>query len=117
MRQFRPGDRQSVEDVSAIRVIVKASDRTVVLVRRGGGALGSDQPVAVLDEVGVGIDRCAGISIGAINSAFIAGHPPEHGMQKRRGFWGRVDLSGAFGSPSRNLPDGQECEKVILFSN
>ncbi|WP_246161447.1 patatin-like phospholipase family protein [Segnochrobactrum spirostomi] len=89
MNQFRPGDRQSVEDFSAIREIVKANYQNVVLVLQGGGALGSYQPgvVEVLDEIGININWVAGISIGAINSAIIAGNPPEHRVEKLRGFW------------------------------
>ena len=49
-----------------------------VLVLQGGGALGAYQAGAyeALDEIGLLPDWVAGISIGAINAAIIAGNPP-----------------------------------------
>ena len=51
----------------------------VALVLQGGGALGSYQAgvYEALDGAGIEIDRVAGISIGAVNAAIIAGNPPE----------------------------------------
>src|SRR5688500_16560704 len=52
---------------------------TVALVLQGGGALGSYQ-AGVVDRLAdheIEIDWIAGISIGAINGAIIAGNPPE----------------------------------------
>jgi len=53
-------------------------ERTVLLLQ-GGGALGSYQAgvYQALAEAGLHPDWVAGISIGAINSALIAGNPPE----------------------------------------
>ncbi|MGE4409333.1 MAG: patatin-like phospholipase family protein, partial [Sphingobium sp.] len=64
----------------------------VVLVLQGGGALGSFQAgvyeqLAALD---VDIDWVAGISIGAVNAAIIAGNPPEQRLEKLRAFWNKV---------------------------
>lgn len=64
-------------------------------VLQGGGALGAYQAGAVcrLAEAGILPDLVAGISIGAINAALIAGNPPERRARWLAAFWDRV--SGA----------------------
>jgi NTE family protein len=66
-------------------------DRTV-LVLQGGGALGAYQAgaFAALSEDGIEPDWIAGVSIGAINAALIAGNPPELCVQRLGEFWRRV---------------------------
>jgi NTE family protein len=61
----------------------------IALVLQGGGALGAYQAgvYEALAEVGIYPDWVAGISIGAINCAIIAGNPPEARIEKLRGFW------------------------------
>ena len=61
----------------------------IALVLQGGGALGSYQAgvYEALAAANVHPDWVAGISIGAINSAIIAGNPPEERVAKLRGFW------------------------------
>ncbi|MBU2016324.1 MAG: patatin-like phospholipase family protein, partial [Alphaproteobacteria bacterium] len=51
--------------------------REVALLLQGGGALGSFQSGVYerLDELGVDVSWVAGISIGAVNAAIIAGNP------------------------------------------
>lgn len=65
-----------------------------VLVLQGGGALGAYQAGAfdILAAQSKGIDWVAGISIGAINSALIAGNPPERRVERLHAFWDRVTL-------------------------
>ena len=60
-----------------------------VLVLQGGGALGSYQAgaYAALHEAGYDPEWLAGISIGSINSAIIAGNPPDQRVKKLRAFW------------------------------
>ena len=60
----------------------------VVLVLQGGGALGAYQAgaYAALHEAGYEAQWMAGISIGSINSALIAGNPPEKRVEKLREF-------------------------------
>ncbi|MGE0845324.1 MAG: patatin-like phospholipase family protein [Flavobacteriaceae bacterium] len=60
-----------------------------VLVLQGGGALGAYQAGAyeALCEAGHPPDRIAGISIGAINGAIIAGNRPEDRVARLRAFW------------------------------
>ncbi|HEX6959849.1 MAG TPA: patatin-like phospholipase family protein [Ferrovibrio sp.] len=66
-----------------------------VLVLQGGGALGAYQAGAyeALDAAGYRPDWLAGISIGAINSALIAGNPPERRLQRLKEFWDLVSSS------------------------
>ncbi|MFS0737519.1 DUF3734 domain-containing protein [Sphingomonas sp. 1P06PA] len=64
----------------------------VALVLQGGGALGSYQAgvYEALAERAIEVDWVAGISIGAINAAIIAGNPPEHRVERLRRFWDMV---------------------------
>jgi NTE family protein len=59
------------------------------LVLQGGGALGAYQAgvFQALTEAGVEPDWVSGISIGAFNSAIIAGNPPEARVERLRQFW------------------------------
>ncbi len=61
----------------------------VALLLQGGGALGAYQGgvYQALAEAGLHPDWVAGISIGAINSALIAGNPPETRVDRLRSFW------------------------------
>jgi NTE family protein len=65
---------------------------TVVLVLQGGGALGAYQCGVYegLHEAGLRPDWFAGISIGAINAAILAGNAPEHRVERLRQFWERI---------------------------
>jgi NTE family protein len=65
---------------------------TTVLVLQGGGALGAYQAGVYegLAEAGIVPDWIAGVSIGAINAALIAGNPPERRVERLREFWDRV---------------------------
>ena len=60
-----------------------------VLVLQGGGALGSYQAGVYeeLAEAGITPHWVAGISIGAINAAIIAGNPPEARVRRLMEFW------------------------------
>ena len=62
---------------------------SVALVLQGGGALGSFQAgiYEALSEAEIPIDWVAGISIGAINAALIAGNPPERRIERLAEFW------------------------------
>lgn len=69
-----------------------ARGRRVGLVLQGGGALGAYQAgvFQALDEAGFCPDWLAGVSIGAINAALIAGNPPERRLERLHAFWNRV---------------------------
>ena len=64
-------------------------DKKVGLVLQGGGALGSYQAgvYEALADSGYRPDWVAGISVGAINAAIIAGNAPGHRVQSLRSFW------------------------------
>jgi NTE family protein len=68
----------------------------VALVLQGGGALGAYQAgvYEALAECGIHPDWIAGISIGAINAAIIAGNPPNSRVDRLREFWTRVTVKG-----------------------
>lgn len=61
----------------------------VALVLQGGGALGSYQAgvIEALEDSNIEIDWVAGISIGAINAAIVAGNPPDKRVARLRQFW------------------------------
>jgi NTE family protein len=67
----------------------------IALVLQGGGALGAYQGgvYQALAEANLHPDWVAGISIGAINSALIAGNPPEKRVERLREFWETVSNS------------------------
>src|SRR5499433_3495460 len=67
----------------------------IALVLQGGGALGAYQGgvYQALAEANLHPDWVAGISIGAINSALIAGNPPEKRVERLREFWETVSDS------------------------
>lgn len=64
----------------------------IALLLQGGGALGAYQAgvYEALAEADLHPDCVAGISIGAINSALIAGNPPAKRVEKLRAFWETV---------------------------
>jgi NTE family protein len=76
-------------------------DKQIALVLQGGGALGSYQAgvYEALAQHDYQPDWVAGISIGAINCAIIAGNAPEDRVAKLREFWEQVS------SPSATWPD------------
>jgi len=74
--------------VKKARAQRRAGDECI-LVLQGGGALGAYQAgvfeaLAAMDHTP---DWVAGISIGAINAALIAGNPPERRVERLREFW------------------------------
>jgi NTE family protein len=70
----------------------KSYDKAVALVLQGGGALGSYQAgvYEALSHSAYPPDWIAGISIGAINAAIIAGNAPHLRVQKLRAFWEKI---------------------------
>ncbi|MGE0797176.1 MAG: patatin-like phospholipase family protein [Lautropia sp.] len=86
------------------------SDAVRALVLQGGGALGAYQAgvYEVLAERREAVDWVAGVSIGAINAALIAGNAPEQRVDRLRTFWQLVS-SGA----GQSLP-GWSGERSLL---
>src|ERR1700720_987820 len=67
-------------------------DKKVALVLQGGGALGSYQ-AGVYEALSTSQympDWIAGISVGAINAAIIAGNAPEKRVERLQAFWGGI---------------------------
>lgn len=64
----------------------------IALLLQGGGSLGAYQGgvYEALAEAGLHPDWVAGISIGAINAAIIAGNPPDERVERLRSFWERI---------------------------
>src|SRR6202007_540450 len=72
-------------------------DKKVGLVLQGGGALGSYQ-AGVYEALATSQylpDWIAGISIGAINAAIIAGNAPEKRVERLRDFWEGITAPSA----------------------
>ena len=64
----------------------------IALVLQGGGALGAYQAgvYEALAEAGIEPDWVAGVSIGAINAAIIAGNHPRERVARLRAFWEQI---------------------------
>lgn len=73
---------------------------TIALMLQGGGALGAYQASVYqgLHEAGIQPNWIAGISIGALNTAIIAGNAPEHRVARLVEFWETV-CQPAYGFP------------------
>ncbi|WP_158743307.1 patatin-like phospholipase family protein [Acidisphaera sp. L21] len=82
----------------------------VGLLLQGGGALGAYQAgvYQALHEAGLQPDWLAGVSIGSVNAALIAGNPPERRLAALEDFWRTVTLRPVWGF----LPDGDGPRKV-----
>jgi NTE family protein len=94
----------------------------IALVLQGGGALGSYQ-AGVYDALAQHDylpDWVAGISIGAINAAIIAGNPPDSRVARMREFWETITENvigwptGAFGTASA-LGQKASAQSALLF--
>jgi NTE family protein len=82
-----------------------------ILVLQGGGAMGAYQAGVYegLAAVGFAPNWVAGVSIGAINSALIAGNPPERRIERLREFWNRVSALAPF-----VLPAGMDFARPLM---
>jgi NTE family protein len=80
------------------------------LVLQGGGALGAYQAgvYQALHEAGLEPNWVVGVSIGAINSAIIAGNKPEHRLEKLEKFW--MDITAR--DPFTAWPEGDTPRKL-----
>ncbi len=74
-------------------------DKKVAVVLQGGGALGSYQ-AGVYEALSTSQyvpDWVAGISIGAINAAIIAGNAPPKRVERLRAFWEGITAPRRYG--------------------
>ena len=87
----------------------------VALVLQGGGALGAYQAgvYQALHEDGIEPDWVCGVSIGAINSAIIAGNPPERRLERLQIFWDRITSRKIW----HYTPDGDIYRKARNFAS
>src|SRR5215472_12518630 len=78
-----------------IRTKQRSPFERIALLLQGGGALGAYQAgvYEALHEANLDPDWVAGISIGAVNAALIAGNLPERRVEKLREFWEAVSTS------------------------
>ena len=83
----------------------------VALVLQGGGALGSYQAgvYEALAAAAIEVDWVAGISIGAVNAALIAGNPAERRVARLRAFWEGTSAS----LPSLPILPGSEMRALV----
>jgi NTE family protein len=74
---------------------ISSNQEEGVLVLQGGGALGAYQAgvFEALRDAEIKPEWVAGISIGAINSALIAGNPPERRVSRLEEFWQLVSFA------------------------
>jgi NTE family protein len=81
----------------------------IALILQGGGALGAYQAgvYQALAEANLHPDWVAGISIGAINSALIAGNAPKKRVERLRTFWETVSAP-PFGLPFLAALEGRD---------
>jgi NTE family protein len=78
----------------------------IALVLQGGGALGAYQAGVYqgLTEANLHPDWIAGISIGAINAAIIAGNPPEKRVERLREMWEGITADPWYGGADSITP-------------
>ncbi len=95
---------------------------TIGLVLQGGGALGAYQAgvYQALHEAGLEPDWVAGVSIGAVNSAIIAGNKPEHRVEKLEKFWMDITARDPYtswfeGDDARKLRNGLSAMHGMVF--
>jgi NTE family protein len=92
-------------------------DKKVALVLQGGGALGSYQ-AGVYEALATSEylpDWVAGISIGAINAAIIAGNAPDQRVEKLRSFWEGITapLAAWPGMPEVSLSSNSDINRRL----
>jgi len=85
----RPDDMADADPKPRRQVAALPLPDQVALVLQGGGALGSYQAgvIEALASSCIEIDWVAGISIGAVNAAIVAGNPPERRVERLHAFW------------------------------
>jgi NTE family protein len=90
----------------------------VTLLLQGGGALGAYQGgvYEALAEANIHPDWIAGISIGAINAAIIAGNPANSRVDRMREFWTHVTSSAPWdwqGNPFGDLARSDDTRNLL----
>src|SRR5256712_506848 len=109
-------------DISDSAPIATPANAQRVLVLQGGGALGSYQAGAfqALCRAGFEPEWVAGISIGAINAAIIAGNGPETRVDRLKEFWEMVSSPASWnpvtpGERARSLFNETSAALIATF--
>jgi len=91
----------------------------IALVLQGGGALGAYQAgvYEALAESRIEPDWIAGISIGGINAAIIAGNPPNMRVHRLREFWTQVTSDAVWNWFGWRGPKGDGARKLLNHFN
>jgi NTE family protein len=91
----------------------------IALLLQGGGALGAYQGgvYEALAEADIHPDWIAGISIGAINAAIIAGNPPNSRVDRLREFWTQVTLDAPWQLSGMPFTDLMNTDHTRNFLN
>jgi NTE family protein len=91
----------------------------VALLLQGGGALGAYQGgvYEALAEADIHPNWIAGISIGAINAAIIAGNPPNSRVDRLREFWTQVTSNGLWNWAANPFVDLAQSDDARNFLN
>lgn len=95
---------------------VQEAYKVTALVLQGGGALGAYQAgvYQALAEAGLHPNWIAGISIGALNAAIIAGNAPEHRVERLSEFWETICKSALWPHrPAWFWPDGMALPQML----
>jgi predicted acylesterase/phospholipase RssA len=81
----------------------------IILRRTAGGALGAYQArvYEALSEAGIEPNWIAGMSIGAIDAAIIAGNPPDIRIQRLHEFWTHVTADGPWSGAAHHFVAAQ----------
>jgi NTE family protein len=94
-------------------------DGATVFVLAGGGNLGAVQVgmLYALLEAGITPDAIVGTSIGALNGAFLAGHPGLQGVEELAELWTTVRRTDVFPVRARDLVRGVIGQQRFLFES
>jgi NTE family protein len=96
-----PGSTRDPNIPAEVRQLWHKHQHTI-LVLQGGGALGAYQAgvYAGLEQAGMVVEWLAGVSIGGVNAALIAGNPPDRRVERLREFWDRASAHLPFSLPT-----------------
>ena len=99
-------DKTALSRRKAPRRPTRPNFECIALLLQGGGALGAYQAgvYEALSEADLHPDWVAGISIGAINAALIAGNAPGERVAQLRRFWDLVSTSSSWDSWAQLAP-------------
>jgi NTE family protein len=87
----------------------------LALVLQGGGALGAYQAgvYQAMHEANIMPDWVAGVSIGAINAAIIAGNPPHRRIAQLHAFWDLITERKIWAyTPDGDLPQSAQRDEL-----